>query len=117
MRPNPSGHTEGKGLIRTHTLSYSTSWQAGDQQELEKSESYKCPGCSLHAAQASAAVRLLGKGKQANNFTGTSPAPGCEGSRISDLSTLPSSPEGNYLQETSQASRSTRHPKPLQLLP
>lgn len=52
----------------THMLSYSTSWQAGDEQELEKSESYKCPGCSLHAAQAGAAVWLLGKGKQANSF-------------------------------------------------
>lgn len=40
----------------THTLSYSTSWQAGDEQELEKSESYKCPGRWLHAAQAGAAV-------------------------------------------------------------
>lgn len=44
-------------------------------------------------------------------FTGTSPAPGCEGSRISDLGSLPSSPEGNYLQETSQASRSTTSPQ------
>lgn len=58
-----------------------------------------------------------GRESRQTAFTGTSPAPGCEGSRISDLSTLPSSPEGNYLQETSQASRSTRHPKPLQLLP
>lgn len=58
-----------------------------------------------------------GRESRQTAFTGTSPAPGCEGSRISDLSTLPSSPEGNYLQETSQASRSTRHPKPLQMLP
>ena len=52
----------------THTLAYGTSWQAGDEQELEKSESYMSPGSSLHTAQASAALKLLGKGKQANSF-------------------------------------------------
>lgn len=44
-------------------------------------------------------------------FTGTSPASGCKGSQISDLSSIPSSPEWNYLQEISQASRSTTSPQ------
>lgn len=52
-----------------------------------------------------------GRESRQTAFTGTSPAPGCKRSRISDLGWLPSSPEGNYLQETSQASRSTTSPQ------
>lgn len=50
------------------TLTYGTSRQAGDEQELKESKSYVCPGGSLHTAQAGAAVWLLRKGEQANSF-------------------------------------------------
>lgn len=50
----------------THT--HGTSWQAGDEQELEESESYMGPGGSIHTAQTSAAVWLLRKSKQTNSF-------------------------------------------------
>lgn len=52
----------------TQTLTYGTSRQAGDEQELQEGESYVCPEGSLHTAQAGAAVWLLSKGRQANSF-------------------------------------------------
>lgn len=44
------------GRAATQTLTYGTSGQAGDEQELEESECHKCPGGSLHAARRSAAA-------------------------------------------------------------
>lgn len=67
----------------TYTLTYGTSWQAGDEQELEQSESYMRPGGLLHSAWASAAVWLLGKGKQANSFHWDLTSSGLQG--ISDF--------------------------------
>lgn len=121
MRSNPSDHAEGKGLIppcREHTRSLTVPL---GKQEMSRSWRRVSPtsvqGARSILPRPVQRCDCSGRESRQTAFTGTSPAPGCEGSRISDLSTLPSSPEGNYLQETSQASRSTRHPKPLQLLP
>lgn len=114
MRWNPSDHTEEKGLNRlcrdrTHSLTVPLG-----KQEMSRSWRRVSPTCVQGAR--SILPRLLqrydcsGRESRQTAFTGTSPAPGCKGSQISDLSSLPSSPEGNYLQETSQASRSTTSP-------
>ena len=115
MRSNPSDHTEGKGLIRlcqerTHSLTVPLG-----KQEMSRSWRRVSPTCIQGARsilpRPVQCCDCSGRESRQTAFTGTSPAPGCEGSRISDLSSLPSSPEGNYLQETSQASRSTTSPQ------
>lgn len=107
--------SEGKGLIRLcreHTRSLTVPL---GKQEMSRSWSRVSPTCVQGACSIVPGpvqrCDCSGRESRQTAFTGTSPAPVCKGSRISDLSSLPSSPEGNYLQETSQASRSTTSPQ------
>lgn len=115
MRSNSSEHSEGEGLTRPCRERTRSLTVPLGKQEMSRSWRRASPTCVQGARSMlpSPAQRCDCSGRESRRtaFTGTSPAPGCEGSRISDLSSLPSSPEGNYLQETSQASRSTTSPR------
>lgn len=115
MSSNPSDHTEGKALIRPCRECRRSLTVPLGKQEMSRSWRRVSPMC----VQGARSILLRpvqwcdcsGRESRQTAFTGTSPAPGCKRSRISDLGWLPSSPEGNYLQETSQASRSTTSPQ------
>lgn len=97
-------------VLGTHTLTVPLG-----KQEMSRSWRRASPTCVQGARsilpRPAQRCDCSGRVSRQTAFTGTSPAPGCKGSQISDLSSIPSSPEGNYLQEISQASRSTTSPQ------
>lgn len=115
MRSKAPDHTKKKGSIQSWRECTCLLTVPLGRQEMRRSWRSVSPMCVQGASSMLPRPVQSGdcSGKESRQaaFTGTSPSPGCEGSRISDLGSLPSSPEGNYLQETSQTSRSTTSPQ------
>lgn len=89
---------------------HSTSWQGGDEKQLQESEPQLRPPAQLHRSAvvpgATAGEGPREAGGQAA-LTRTSPSPSRAGARVSARQALPSSSEGNHLQPE------RRQPKPL----